>query len=208
METAKESFDYERVDISQAFLSFKARNSGLLDLFLAFYDRNLIKAIWDAGNRDNKWTYQLGKTINGGKLCYILIYRFLAVIIRIIGLQNKASESRKNSRPLRYAIQEAMVHFNHYAKKTPGRQILEHLAGNFLISNEFFPLLSLNFQSIVSVLGQCVAGDEKLFHFTGNSSDIRMCISKPDRVGIWFYEICGMTGHNFQTCFFECISKI
>jgi len=34
-----------------------------------------------------------------------------------------------------------------------------------------------------------VAGDEKLWRFTGNNY-IRLCISKPDKVGFWFYELC------------------
>ena len=34
-----------------------------------------------------------------------------------------------------------------------------------------------------------VAGDEKLYHFTGDSALIRVVISKPDRIGLWFYEL-------------------
>ena len=33
------------------------------------------------------------------------------------------------------------------------------------------------------------AGDEKLFHFTGKSGDVRLVKSKPDQIGLWFYEI-------------------
>ena len=39
-------------------------------------------------------------------------------------------------------------------------------------------------------LGQYVAGDEKLFYFTGDSIIIRQVISKPDKIGLWFYELC------------------
>jgi hypothetical protein len=31
----------------------------------------------------------------------------------------------------------------------------------------------------------------QLFHFTGKSGNVRLVISKPDRVGFWFYELCG-----------------
>ena len=42
-------------------------------------------------------------------------------------------------------------------------------------------------------------GDEKLFHFTGDDGDIRLVISKPDRIGHWWYELCATlrTGHSF-----------
>ena len=43
---------------------------------------------------------------------------------------------------------------------------------------------------MVLKLGERVAGDEKLFHFTGNSIDIRLVPSKPGHIGLWFYELC------------------
>ena len=46
--------------------------------------------------------------------------------------------------------------------------------------------------SIIRRFGEFVAGDEKLLYFTGNSGDIRMVRSKPDRVGLWFYELCAL----------------
>ena len=46
--------------------------------------------------------------------------------------------------------------------------------------------------SIIRRFGEFVAGDEKLLHFTGNSGDIRMVRSKPDRVGLWCYELCAL----------------
>jgi hypothetical protein len=50
---------------------------------------------------------------------------------------------------------------------------VSYLLGRFLISHEYFDILSLNFQSIIRELGEYVAGDEKLDYFTGNSGDIR-----------------------------------
>jgi hypothetical protein len=38
-----------------------------------------------------------------------------------------------------------------------------------LFAAPIYEYLSLNFQKIVLQLGDSVAGDEKLFHFTGNS---------------------------------------
>ena len=45
------------------------------------------------------------------------------------------------------------------------------------------------YQNIVLKLGQGIAGHEKLFHFTGDSGDIRLVVSKSDRIGQWFYEV-------------------
>jgi hypothetical protein len=39
-------------------------------------------------------------------------------------------------------------------------------------------------------LGQYIAGDEKLFHFTGVSNMVKLILSKPDRIGLWFFELC------------------
>ena len=39
-------------------------------------------------------------------------------------------------------------------------------------------------------LGQYVARDENLFYFIGDSINIRQVISKPDKIGLWFYELC------------------
>lgn len=65
---------------------------------------------------------------------------------------------------------------------------------NFFISREEETLLSDNFQSIVQHVGEYVCGDEKLFRFTGNSGYIRMCPNKPDRIGLWTYELTAQVG--------------
>ena len=49
--------------------------------------------------------------------------------------------------------------------------------------------VSSHFLSLV--IGQWVAGDEKLKHFTWNSGNIREILSKPDRIGLLFYELVG-----------------
>jgi hypothetical protein len=40
-------------------------------------------------------------------------------------------------------------------------------------------------------LGQGFAGDEKLRYGIGDSVDVRLVISKPDKIGLWFYELVG-----------------
>lgn len=61
-----------------------------------------------------------------------------------------------------------------------------------LLTEEYADDISKNFYNLVLSLGQFVAGDEKLWNFTGNSGNVRLCLSKPDRIGLWFYELCGI----------------
>jgi hypothetical protein len=49
--------------------------------------------------------------------------------------------------------------------------------------------VSNNFQSALRCFGKHIAGDEKLLYFTGNSVNIRNVPSKPDKIGLWFYEL-------------------
>jgi hypothetical protein len=68
---------------------------------------------------------------------------------------------------------------------------VEHLIANFFLTSEYNDQLSKNFRSIVKEVGEYVSGDEKLFHFTGNSGNLRLVLTKPGKVGLWFYELCG-----------------
>jgi hypothetical protein len=61
-----------------------------------------------------------------------------------------------------------------------------------LLTQCFSSIISCNFYQFVLKLGQYIAGDEKLWGFTGNSGNIRLCISKPDRIGFWFYQLCAI----------------
>ena len=49
--------------------------------------------------------------------------------------------------------------------------------------------LNSNLSSAVARMGESAPGDEKLFHFTGNSGWIRKVPTKPDRIGSWNYEL-------------------
>jgi hypothetical protein len=51
------------------------------------------------------------------------------------------------------------------------------------------PIINENFQKLLIKPGRSIAGDEKLLHFTGDSSMIRLVPSKPDKVGFWFFEL-------------------
>ena len=42
-----------------------------------------------------------------------------------------------------------------------------------------------------------VSGDEKLFHFTGNSCYIMMAPSKPTRIGLWMFQLVAELENGF-----------
>ena len=46
-----------------------------------------------------------------------------------------------------------------------------------ILDESYVDLISENFKSFVRFPGQYVAGDEKLFKFTGASKNVRLCLS-------------------------------
>lgn len=65
--------------------------------------------------------------------------------------------------------------------KPPGRHTRKLLHGNFHITNAYYHLLSLNFNSLLATLGAFAAGDEKLLFFSGLCIFVRLVLSKPDK---------------------------
>ena len=66
---------------------------------------------------------------------------------------------------------------------------MDKLLAYLLIDFMYFENLSENFQSIVRSLRESVAGDEKLFHFTGNTVYLIQVPSKPAKIGFWIYQL-------------------
>lgn len=164
-------------------------NPCLLRIFLRFVTPDLVKIILqnlDPSNlaMDKSRGLYLKPTTD-------MYYETLAISIRIQGLQNRPIWNKENKRPLRDAVIEARDHFKETFPRVEPLAINKalKLMACALIKKEYFEELSNNFQSLVRSLGEYVAGDEKLLHFTGNSGDIRLVLSKPDRVGLWFYEL-------------------
>jgi hypothetical protein len=115
-----------------------------------------------------------------------------AVAIYLTANQDTAKQSTQNQYFMKTKIQEARQFFDNLTGITPtGRENIEKIISTILFTKEFTDEISQNFQNLVLYLGQYIAGDEKLFFFSGNSGYVRLCISKPDRVGLWFYELCG-----------------
>ena len=72
----------------------------------------------------------------------------------------------------------------------PGIENFELLSSRFQFTANNFDSISEDFQSVVSRLREFAAGKKKLLHSTGNSKNIRMILTKPDRLEHWFYELC------------------
>ena len=62
------------------------------------------------------------------------------------------------------------------------------ILGKYHFGLKYSLLISKNFTAILEKLGQYVAGDKKLYHFTGVSGNVRLVMSKPGRMGTWMYE--------------------
>ncbi len=106
-------------------------------------------------------------------------------MIRIQGIHLKPQENTKNDRPRREAIIEAMTHFESLFPKTTkmGIIVVEKYVSLALLNRSHYDDISANFQECIVQLGECVAGDEKLFRYTGHSRDVRCVPNKPSKVG-------------------------
>ena len=127
------------------------------------------------------------------------IYRFriffsiLAVKIRIYGSQSLPVGAKARTRPLRLQVQALKKYFeDKYTKKMAGVTGCEIFLTHFLIDSSFTDELSNNFVSIVRHIGTYVAGDKKLLRFFGESDNVRVVFSKPDRVGLRFYQLASI----------------
>ena len=187
-------------------MSFNIRNTGnvrLRDIFLRFIDEKLLNQIiqrvrpdqCSLGIRRSRSKKYKGKEaavigMKSFKLKTRYVYQKLAIETRIIGAYHLSTENNPVKRHLRTSVKEAITYFqNKYGMSCVNSEIIERLIVLIQLSADDTVLLTKNFQSIVLRLGQNVSGDEKLFFFTGDSGNVRLVISKPDRIGLWFYEL-------------------
>lgn len=203
----KERFLIRELPPEKSFLSLKHRVAGnrpatyfiLLRKFIT--DELISHLIENFDERDTtmnsrKYRDEYGQLTSVGyrklKLCPKYAWQALAVQVRITGRQSKSKENKKIIDPLKTNITEAMAHFNSISdiNQCVGRNTLEKYISLMLLTEDFAEEISKNFFGLVLSLGQHIAGDEKLWGFTGNSSKIRLVLSKPDRLGFWFYELC------------------
>lgn len=194
---AEEATDYEPVSRPCSFILFKFRSTTSLQLFLTYFNASLLYNIWEAGLREvpSRWSYKNDtRSIAANQFDLKLLYHFLAIKVYIQGAQVPISEAQPGSgRNLRDAVVESNNFFSSvYPESRPiCTDIIEHLLAHFLITGNHVAELCVNFRSIVKEVGEAVVGDEKLFHFTGKSGNLRLMIKKPARIGLWFYELVG-----------------
>jgi hypothetical protein len=124
------------------------------------------------------------------------LYQYLAIVIRVFAQQKAPKENvNKAKRPRRSNFAESIEHFRGIVEeldgRVPGVSLIELLWAKFHFDREDEAILSSQFQEAVESLGQFVAGDEKLFKWTGESQWVRVCPQKEDEVGLWNYELVG-----------------
>ena len=187
-----------------------SRRHGLLDIWRKLIDdavmtrlKNEFKSGNDfVGSRKSKVSsvvYAKRLNIDDRKLL-----QAFAVYVYIVGEGRRSSEVRGNGNFKHDQIVHAV---NHLKSKHPnvdkklfsGYQSIATLITRVLLTMDYSDQISKNFRSILDSVGQHAAGDEKLFHFTGNSDLIRLVINKPGKVGLWFYQLaCKLKVHDKQ----------
>ena len=85
------------------------------------------------------------------------------------GRQKSSAGVRKGQRSLRNEFASVLRQFEIMYPNIPsmGITFLEVFTANFLIHSGYSEQLSKNFRSILRGIGNSIAGDEKLRHFTG-----------------------------------------
>jgi hypothetical protein len=149
----------------------------------------LINIMWDSATAIDPQAF-FSKSLR-----YILprefssVYQYFAHYVRLQALQQQPSRAHPEKNFLRNQFQRNQAHFKElYPDSSPtGLSALMLLHSKLLLCKETETYLSARFQSAVAHLGQALAGDEKLFDFSGDGWQ-RI---KHDKIGIWSYEACG-----------------
>ncbi len=123
------------------------------------------------------------------------IYKVLASYIYIAGHRGVVPGVAAGKLDQNKSVQAARRFLTPHAplgseKKFPGVDVCNQILSNYHIPYTKFEEISINFQTILGCIGEVAAGDEKLFHFTGDSLLVRSVPDKPDRIGMWLYELC------------------
>lgn len=181
----------------RAFLELSIRdrtNLNSFEVFHKFIDDEVIETIINSLGLE---AFSLGRRTDSSNDHRVLIgprlvWQSIAIQVWLTGRQVRATENEPNSNFLKSRIEYSSQFFRDQCGEAPySRNAMERAIAQLLITDEISGLISRKFCSIIDSLGQYVAGDEKLFKFTGNSTNVRLVVSKPDRVGLWFYELCG-----------------
>jgi len=133
------------------------------------------------------------------------VFHYFAARVYIQGVYARKGSNMRIARPLDTAFTLVQARLNTIARQhgildfmSKHRMLDVHRLIYFKIGSEDEQILSLSFQDILTVLGEAMACDEKLFHFTGKSGIVSKVPNKPARIGIWHYQMvvyldCGLT---------------
>ena len=124
---------HETRDHIPATLSFRGTGISRSDIFFKMMSISFLNAIL-ATIDSATWMLQQGKFFQP---TFCMLYKYLAIYIRIQGLYNVPVECRRSQRPLRTSIDEARKHFQlmHPDDCSPNNKVLEKLFTHFLISH-------------------------------------------------------------------------
>ena len=201
----KSTFTYPSAGLEGEFTTLYSTlpsETSLLQIFLRQLSPRLLKLI--LYNRKSQSPESWTRVSGPRRIGLREIYQTLACEIRITGYQQKPVESEKvkDKKALRQAFcdaqEEIFEDLNLTWRDRIGVQKMEFIHANFYLCpytqsvEEGAPsesdLLSVGMLSLVSKIGQHLAGDEKVFHLTGRSQNVRLVESKKE-VGLWIYEL-------------------
>ena len=223
---SQECFKLNELAPNDAFIEFKSRGrKSLSKIFKMFVSDELLQKALDNISPNGRGIIvgtrkpRPGKATLSGKQKVLSSVRYakhmiptiaklkqkLAYEIRIIGMQKVPTETSPGSNSLANAIKEAMDHFKSLdpiSGRYLSRDAFKALNSKFVWTGDLVEELNKAIQAEVLRLGQCVAGDEKLFHFTGDGENVRLVISKPGKVGHWFYQLCAKSKFGNVFCLY------
>ncbi len=166
-----------------------------LDVFLKLLPIDLLQKVWNE-RRNGDWSYAAGsRMINHGNFSLPLVPRFLAVKLRILARHHTFISTGTRQRNLREDIVEAIEYFKIKSDDTKthvGINQVEAFLAKFLLSHEYFADLSEFFRWYIRNVGEFVSGDEKLWPFTGYTSDVKHVPGKNPPIGLWMYVLACM----------------
>ena len=219
MDNANECFLMGPSPSHGTFMKLKIRTFiSYLDLFHRFIPKSMVQRLVDGFSLDDSIIGTRGSRAKGVtprarkknrvpvvfKISLRYVYQSIAVYIKLLGQQSSSTENKKNKNNYASCISECINFFSTLSTdpkhKCVGRTIVMRLLSSCLFTGEYADDICLNFQSLVMHLGHAIAGDEKLFYFTGESGNVIFVPSKPGKYGFWFYQLCGSLNNGLPYC--------
>ena len=169
------------------------KNSSRIQILRHFLTDEFLKDVFDFYGPE-RFTYidhDSLSTINHGSFSLPLTILYLSVYVLISAHHVVPQRVRENKHALRDQIKNNLDYLKEINSEVYmySYYLIEKYFSMYNIPHEMFQKLSLNFQSALSGLGRTVCGDEKLLHFTGDSKVVLNIVTKPDSIGIWYYEV-------------------